>query len=167
MSPHHSPAAIVRCESLRPPRQRNLIEAGFRHRQHYALLHRLERELDERHRLRGIVVICINRVRMPAEREQPLRLHLFDDEVDRLPAYTSCAFPTAASTVVGVMTPCTVAPGAKPPSKRTPNQLPNSPESASARQTRFSDAYNRTFFRCDLYPCIYYATKWLLIAACG
>src|SRR5262249_56663884 len=37
-------------------------------------------------------------------------------------------------------------PGAKDPSNFMPNQLPNSVESASARQTRFSGARRRIFF---------------------
>ena len=40
----------------------------------------------------------------------------------------------------------TVAPGVNGPSNLTPNQVPNSPESDSARHTRFLGARRRIFF---------------------
>src|SRR5260370_23014111 len=61
----------------------------------------------------------------------------------------SCGFwalATSALTFVVTITPRILAPGENGPSNFTPNQVPNSVESDSARQTRLSGACRRIFF---------------------
>src|SRR5690606_22254075 len=52
----------------------------------------------------------------------------------------------SGSTLVGTIAPPTRAPATKGPSRRIPNQLPNSVESLIACQTRSSGAWRRALF---------------------
>src|SRR5262245_55174380 len=63
-----------------------------------------------------------------------------------IPAYGSCIFATFGSTFVGAIRPVTRAPATKGPSNWTPNQVPNSFASLTARQTRSRGAFSRAFF---------------------
>jgi hypothetical protein len=56
------------------------------------------------------------------------------------------ALATSASTVVGTITPRMQASGANGPSNFTPNQIPNSVESDSARQTRYPQCAQKNLF---------------------
>src|SRR5260370_41916503 len=62
------------------------------------------------------------------------------------PSCGFCALATSALTFVVTITPRIAAPGLNGPSNFTPNQVPNSVESDSARQTRLSGACRRIFF---------------------
>src|SRR5439155_13351805 len=65
---------------------------------------------------------------------------------NRFPAYGSCIFATAASALVGAITPETGAPALNGPSNFTPNHWPNSCESVSAFHTRARGARKSTCF---------------------
>src|SRR5258708_3351977 len=62
------------------------------------------------------------------------------------PSCGFCALGTSALTFVVTMTPRIAAGGMNGPSNFTPNQMPTSVESDSARQTRLSGACRRIFF---------------------
>src|SRR5215469_8925554 len=81
----HAPTLLVIGERLRPASQGDLIEAGLGDGQHDAISHLLQREYDKRRGLGGVVDAAVNRVRMPAQGEQPLRLHLFDGDLELQP----------------------------------------------------------------------------------
>src|SRR5437870_10450588 len=70
---HDRPALLVRRERLRAAFQRDAIEARFADGQHDAAGDLLEDELDQGGRLGRIVHTALDRERMPAEGEQPLR----------------------------------------------------------------------------------------------
>src|SRR5262249_24599799 len=62
---------------------RNAVEAGLDDRELRPRRHLLEPELDERRRLLAVVALRIDRVGVPAEREQPLGIHPFHDHGER------------------------------------------------------------------------------------
>src|SRR5690349_2124004 len=65
-----APTAVVHAEGLGAARGRQLVEAGLHHGQARALRGGLEAELDQRHRLGRVIDLGVDRVRMPALREQ-------------------------------------------------------------------------------------------------
>src|SRR5262245_1909451 len=76
------PAALVHPEGLVPARGRDPVEARLRNGQPGAAsLRRRQPELDERRGLRGVVDVEIDRVGVPAEREQALPLHALDQDL--------------------------------------------------------------------------------------
>src|SRR5688572_6197844 len=74
-----APAALIHAESFATTLGRDLVEARFDDAQQGSAGDALQRELDERRRLAGIILIRFDRVRVPGEREQALRLHGLDD----------------------------------------------------------------------------------------
>src|SRR5690348_11973230 len=73
------PALVVHAERFRTATGRNALEARFGQGQHGACTGGFEAELDQRWRLGGVVDPRLDRVRMPAQRKQPLRLHPLHD----------------------------------------------------------------------------------------
>src|SRR5262245_45313451 len=73
---HHCPSAFVVLECLSAALQRNLVKAGFCHRQLDAVLHILQLENNKRSRLQGVINSRIDCAWMPAKRQSPLRLNL-------------------------------------------------------------------------------------------
>src|SRR5688500_2862102 len=78
------PAHRVHLERLRTTRRRNRVEARLDDRQLRAARRVRERERDERRRLRRVVDLGIDRVRMPAEGEETLRIHRLDPDRDHV-----------------------------------------------------------------------------------
>src|SRR5688500_11996394 len=76
------PAPLVHPDRLGPPRRRQLVEAGFRDRDHGAAWRLLQPELDESHRLGRVVDRGIDGTRVPAVREVALGLDLLDQDLD-------------------------------------------------------------------------------------
>src|SRR5690606_6042471 len=74
------PALRIRRERLRTLLERYRVESGFRDRQHHAAVRFLELERHERHRLLKRIAVGLDLVRMPPEREEPLRLDSLDDD---------------------------------------------------------------------------------------
>jgi len=75
------PALLIHAESGGATRQRKAIEAGLDHRESRAVGDVGEAECDEGGRLTRIVHGRLDRVGMPAVREQMLGLHLLDGDL--------------------------------------------------------------------------------------
>src|SRR5215467_5732826 len=74
-----APAAVVHAECLRAACGRQFLEPGLGDPQQRAAGNRLQPEFHQRRRFAGIILLWIDRVRMPGEAEELLRLHLLDD----------------------------------------------------------------------------------------
>jgi hypothetical protein len=74
-----APAALVHAEGFAAPLGRYLVEARFDDAQQGSAGDALQGELDEGRRLAGIILVRFDRVRVPSEREEALRLHGLND----------------------------------------------------------------------------------------
>ena len=86
------PSLLLECR--RPTLGRNLVEPGFDDAQQHAVAGLGQRELHQRGRLLRVVGAGLDRVRMPAESQPPLRLDRDDLPVSALPACCSWAVAT-------------------------------------------------------------------------
>src|SRR6266849_7499114 len=77
------PTFVVGGEGLGPAGQRNSVESGLGDGEDDAVSGFLERKGDERRRLGGVVDVTLHGIRVPAEREQLLRFHLLDQDLNR------------------------------------------------------------------------------------
>src|ERR1700730_9072849 len=77
------PTAVVHAKCLDAALVWKLIKTGLDDAKQCARRGLLQRELDQRLRLTGIIRVRIHRVGVPGEREQPLRLNVPDN---RLPS---------------------------------------------------------------------------------
>src|ERR1044072_3775480 len=75
----NAPAPIVHAKCFIAALGRYFVKSGFHDSQPGSSRGLLQRELDQRGRLAGIVLVGIDGVGMPGEREQPLRLHALHD----------------------------------------------------------------------------------------
>src|ERR1700730_5405517 len=73
-----APTAVIHPERLEATLAWQLVETRLDDAQQDHCRGALQCKLDERRRFTGIVLGRIDRVRMPGEREQPLRLHFLD-----------------------------------------------------------------------------------------
>jgi len=78
-----APAAVIHAERFEPALARKLVETRLDDSQQSPCQGALQGELDERRRLVGVILVRIDRIGIPGEREQPLGLHFLDD---RLPS---------------------------------------------------------------------------------
>src|SRR6266545_3872780 len=76
------PATLVTAIGLQPPRERDAVEARLVDRQQHAITLRLEFEDDQRGRLVRVVMLDVVRVRVPAERDEPLGLDAVDGHLE-------------------------------------------------------------------------------------
>src|SRR5205807_329211 len=72
------PPALVRREGLGAASRREAVEPALGQGELRSARHFLERELDQRHRLFRVVEVRLDRERVPAEGEDPLRLDAID-----------------------------------------------------------------------------------------
>src|SRR6185503_18023683 len=77
------PAAAVHAERLLAARGGEPVEAALDDAQQRAALGLLQLEHDQRRRLLGIIDRGLDRRRVPAKRQQALRLHPLDGHVER------------------------------------------------------------------------------------
>src|SRR6266851_4183352 len=73
-----APTAVIHPERFEPALARELVETRLDDAQQGPRRDAVQRELDKRRRLTGIILVRINRVGMPGEREQPLGLDFLD-----------------------------------------------------------------------------------------
>jgi len=83
---------------------------------------------------------------MPPEGKQPLGFHLLDRDLEGQAFVLLLGLGDLRIDRRATITPRMLAPGVNGPSNFMPNQVPNSVESDSARQTRFRGARRRIFF---------------------
>src|SRR5512134_44143 len=85
------PAAAILTEGLRALVGRNMLEAALDDGQHRAFGSLLERACHQRRRLVGVVLARLHGAGNPAPREEPLRLHAVDHDVE--PEMRVCGMP--------------------------------------------------------------------------
>src|SRR5437868_6580736 len=73
-----APTAVIHAERFEPAIAWDLVETRLDDAQQSPRRDALQRKLDERRRLTGIILVRIDRVGMPGEREQALGLHFLD-----------------------------------------------------------------------------------------
>src|SRR6266446_9681868 len=73
-----APTAVIHAECFEPALARELVETRLDDAQQGPRRDAVQRKLDECGRLAGIVLVRIDRIGVPGEREQPLGLHFLD-----------------------------------------------------------------------------------------